>query len=97
MTRIIKVLSFFIGLIAGFLLFGLLHYPLVLLKLSANIPYTLFAAFTGFVLGRWVYKKLCNILLKRQDRETVINSHTLESDIAAKDGSIVFESTKIKK
>lgn len=79
MPFIKKVLAFVIAIIAGIVLATLLMLPIVYAGGSSPAPfYGLFSATMAILLGRWVYRRLCILFLKKKDVEQVIESQAMD-------------------
>lgn len=95
-----KSLAFILGLIAGLALWVLLMLPITLTGGSRPAPYFgMAAAALCFFLGRWVYRKICNLLLKKKDVELVYESKSINFNEPSEETSeenITFESEELK-
>ena len=95
-----KSLAFILGLIAGLALWVLLMLPITLTGGSRPAPYFgMAAAALCFFLGRWVYRKICNLLLRKKDVELVYESKSIDFDEPSEETSkegIAYESEELK-
>ena len=100
MMFIKKTLAIIFGVIAGLALWVLLMLPITLTGGSRPAPYFgMAAAAICFFGGRWVYRKICNLLLKKKDVELVYESKSIYLDEPSEETSnesITYESEELK-
>ena len=100
MTLLKRVVAIILGVIAGLALWVLLMLPITLTGGSRPAPYFgMAAAAICFFGGRWVYRKICNLLLKKKDVELIYESKSIDLDEPSEETSkesITYESEELK-
>ena len=72
MPTLKRILAFVLAVVAGVALSTVLMLPIVFWGGSRPAPfYSIFVIVLAFIVGRGVYRGLCNLLLKKKDIELV--------------------------
>ena len=100
MTTIKKIIALIIAVAVGVLFCMLLTGLLRLIGASKPSPAFAFAAYGASIfLGRWVYHIICNLILKKKDKEEVVESQAINVELLPKDKNedeVIYESDSLK-
>lgn len=93
-----KTLAFVLGVVAGVALSTVLMLPIVIWGGSRPAPfYNLFVIVFAFIVGRGVYRGLCNLFLKKKDVELVYESKNIDPNDSSVDmAETTYESEELK-